>query len=37
VADTDWTWSINFADMDNDGWIDLFVANGMTANWMDSA
>ena len=30
VASTDWTWSIKFADLDCDGWIDLFGTNGMT-------
>ena len=26
---TDWTWSLRFEDLDNDGWIDLHVTNGM--------
>ena len=30
VANTDWTWSAKFADLDNDGWIDLYFTNGMT-------
>ncbi len=25
---TGWTWNANFADVDNDEWIDLYVANG---------
>ncbi len=29
VATTDWSWSVLFADLDNDGWKDLFVANGI--------
>lgn len=29
VAATDWTWSVRFADLDNDGWLDLHVTNGM--------
>jgi hypothetical protein len=33
LADTDWTWSIRFADLDNDGWADLFVTNGMTRDF----
>jgi hypothetical protein len=28
VAATDWTWSIRFEDLDNDGRLDLFVTNG---------
>ena len=28
VAYTDWSWSSLFADLDNDGWQDLFVSNG---------
>ena len=26
---TDWTWSVRFEDLDNDGWTDLHVTNGM--------
>ena len=29
VDSTDWTWSVKFADLDNDGWIDLIGTNGM--------
>lgn len=29
VAATDWTWSVRFGDLDNDGWEDLFVTNGI--------
>jgi enediyne biosynthesis protein E4 len=36
VANTDWTWSILFGDLDNDGREDLFVPNGMTRDWMDN-
>ena len=36
VGNTDWTWSVKFADFDNDGWVDLFVTNGMTRNWFNS-
>jgi hypothetical protein len=36
MADTDWTWSILLADLDNDGRLDVFVPNGMTRDWMDS-
>lgn len=36
MARTDWTWSILFGDLDNDGLVDVFVANGMTRDWMDN-
>ncbi len=29
LAATDWTWSVRFEDLDNDGRIDLHVTNGM--------
>lgn len=29
VDSTDWTWSVKFGDLDNDGWIDLLGTNGM--------
>ena len=29
IAATDWTWSVRFEDLDNDGWLDLHVTNGM--------
>ena len=37
VAATDWSWSPLFADLDNDGWKDLFITNGVfrRANDMD--
>jgi len=31
---TDWTWSPKFADFDNDGWVDLFIANGMSRDYV---
>ncbi len=35
VAKTDWTWTIRFADLDNDGREDLFVTNGMSRDWFN--
>ncbi len=29
ISATDWSWSVLFADLDNDGWKDLFVTNGI--------
>lgn len=28
ISNTDWSWAALFADLDNDGWKDLFVTNG---------
>ena len=36
IASTDWTWAVKFADMDNDGWVDLFITNGMDRHWNDA-
>lgn len=33
---TEWTWSIKFADFDQDGMVDAFVSNGMNRNWNDA-
>ncbi len=33
---TDWTWAVKSGDLDNDGWIDFFVANGMVRDWVNS-
>lgn len=29
VSNTDWSWSPLFADLDNDGWKDLYITNGI--------
>lgn len=36
LASTDWTWSIRFEDLDNDGRLDLHVTNGMIRDYFDS-
>ena len=28
ISNTDWSWAALFADLDNDGWKDLFITNG---------
>ncbi|MDH5608099.1 MAG: VCBS repeat-containing protein [Cyclobacteriaceae bacterium] len=35
VAATDWSWGALIFDMDNDGWKDLFVANGIYKDLLD--
>jgi len=36
LAHTDWTWAIRAADFDNDGWVDLFFANGVPGQFNHS-
>ena len=36
LGSTDWTWSARFEDLDNDGWVDLHVTNGMVRPFVDS-
>jgi len=36
LANTDWTWSPKFADVDNDGWIDLFLTTGMSRDFVNN-
>lgn len=35
VEATEWSWSTFFADLDNDGWKDIFIANGLKHDIMD--
>ncbi len=36
VATTDWSWSTVFADLDNDGWKDAYITNGMKRDVNDN-
>ncbi len=36
LAKSDWTWTVKFADLDDDGRLDVFVSNGMTREWLNS-
>jgi len=36
LANSDWTWSVKFADMDCDGWLDVYITNGMTRDMFNS-
>ncbi len=36
LASTDWTWSPKFADLDNDGWSDLFLTTGMSRDFVNN-
>ena len=36
ISSTDWTWSVKFADFDNDGWQDLYFTNGISRHMNDS-
>ena len=36
LAASNWTWSTVFGDLDEDGWVDLFVSNGMTRDFFHS-
>ena len=35
VAATGWTWSVQFGDLDNDGFLDLYAVNGMVGKVFD--
>ena len=36
LESTDWTWSVKFGDLDNDGLQDVFITTGMTRNYFNS-
>ncbi len=36
LADTNWTWAVKLADLDNDGWVDALIANGMARDFSNS-
>ncbi|MEK6246665.1 MAG: CRTAC1 family protein, partial [Planctomycetales bacterium] len=36
LAESDWTWSANFGDLDNDGWVDVFFTNGTPITLVES-
>ncbi|MGJ8652427.1 MAG: FG-GAP-like repeat-containing protein [Opitutaceae bacterium] len=36
VSSTDWTWAVQAEDFDQDGWQDLYFANGMTRQFTHS-
>ena len=35
ISNTDWSWSVLFSDLDNDGYKDLFVSNGYVKDYTD--
>lgn len=36
LANSDWTWSVKLADLDNDGFEDAYMTNGFTRDYLDS-
>lgn len=32
LANSDWTWTVRLSDFDNDGWVDVYLTNGMAVN-----
>ena len=36
LSATDWTWSPRFEDLDNDGWLDLHVTNGVNREYQNA-
>lgn len=35
LAKTGWTWTVRFADLDQDGWQDVYFTNGMSRDWFN--
>ena len=35
LATTDWTWTVKFGDLDNDGFEDVYFTNGMSRDFMN--
>ena len=35
LAATDWTWAVKLGDLDCDGWLDLYVTNGMSGDYLN--
>ena len=36
LANSDWSWSVKLADLDNDGLLDVFISNGMSRSFNNS-
>ena len=36
LESTDWTWSVRFVDLDQDGKVDVHITNGMSRDWGNS-
>jgi len=36
IGSTDWSWTSLFVDLDNDGWKDIFIANGLMRDIRDN-
>ncbi|MEO7318552.1 MAG: FG-GAP-like repeat-containing protein, partial [Chthoniobacteraceae bacterium] len=36
LSSTDWTWAVKFADLDNDGWLDIYCTNGISRHMNDA-
>ncbi|MDB4462399.1 VCBS repeat-containing protein [Akkermansiaceae bacterium] len=36
IASSEWSWAVKFGDLDNDGYQDVFLSNGMSRNFMNA-